>query len=360
MDLNQRLSISYYKTIATINEPHKIYLVQHRESGKIFVKKILDVYSLDVYNYLKANPIRGIPRIIDFAEDGNSLILIEEYISGITLREKIESSTLTVDQLFTYIIALCEILEKLHSHNPPIIHRDIKPTNIMITSLDNVILLDFNAAKYHSNVDDRESDTVLLGTQGYAAPEQYGFGESSPQTDIYSIGVIIKEAIQTIGVSNNEITHIISKCVQMEPTKRYRSVKALKNDVLKLTEAQREPGKSSRYYPFLLPGFRSLKMPNMLIAVLSYILIFYVCMTLEVKNVVSTADLWLNRLFFLFMVLSGILIGFNYQGIQNQFFLCRSKNKIVHTIGVIIFISITTILLVFMMVLIEDIFFKHG
>ena len=94
MDLSQRLSISYYKTIATINGPHKIYLVQHQETGKFYVKKILDVYSIEVYMYLKSNPITGIPRIIDFCEEDNTLTLIEEYVSGTTLKEKIESGKL--------------------------------------------------------------------------------------------------------------------------------------------------------------------------------------------------------------------------------------------------------------------------
>ena len=74
----------------------------------------------------------------------------------------------------------------------PIIHRDIKPSNIMITEQNHVVLLDFNAAKLYTNAS--TNDTVLLGTKGYAAPEQYGFGSSSPQTDIYAIGVLIKEA----------------------------------------------------------------------------------------------------------------------------------------------------------------------
>ncbi len=360
MDLNQRLSISYYKTIATINEPHKIYLVQHQESGKIFVKKILDVYSLDVYNYLKANPIKGIPNIIDFAEDGDSLILIEEYISGMTFREKMESGTLTLTQIITYAAALCDILEKLHSHQSPIIHRDIKPTNIMITSLDNVVLLDFNAAKYHSDIENREADTVLLGTQGYAAPEQYGFGESSPQTDIYSLGVIINEALQVVGVKNLQLKHIISKCIQIDPSKRYKSVQVLKNDLLKLMETQQEIAKRpSRYFPSLPPGFRSLNLVNMLIAVPSYFLIFYVCLSMEVTGAVNVVDLWLNRFTALFIVLLDVCIGFNYLGIQNNFLMCRSKNKTIHYIGVTIFISISTFVIFFVLMIIETTVFQQ-
>ena len=60
------------------------------------------------------------------------------------------------------MVSLCGILERLHSHNPPLIHRDLKPSNIMITNCDNVVLLDFNAARFYSGEEGRESDTKLL------------------------------------------------------------------------------------------------------------------------------------------------------------------------------------------------------
>lgn len=90
MDISHRLSISYYKVITPINEPHKVYLVRHQESGRFYVKKILDVYSADVYRDLQEHPISGIPRIIDSWEDNGSLIIIEEFISGLTLQDKID------------------------------------------------------------------------------------------------------------------------------------------------------------------------------------------------------------------------------------------------------------------------------
>ena len=77
MDLSHRLAVSYYKTITTINEPHHIYLVQHTETKKLYIKKILDVYNIAVYEYLYKNPIMGIPRIIEYLEEDNRLILIE-------------------------------------------------------------------------------------------------------------------------------------------------------------------------------------------------------------------------------------------------------------------------------------------
>lgn len=68
MDYQNRLAMSYYKTIATLNDSHKIYLVQHQENHKIYVKKILDIYNREVYDFLFHNPICGIPQIVEMFE----------------------------------------------------------------------------------------------------------------------------------------------------------------------------------------------------------------------------------------------------------------------------------------------------
>lgn len=172
MDYAGRLEISYYNTIATINSVHKIDLVQHRETGNIYIKKILDVYNLRIYEYLMEHPITGIPRLYCLYEECGQLVLIEEFISGISLQEMIDNRTLTLDLVIRFMSELCSILEKLHLLNLPIIHRDIKPSNIIITPCGHAVLIDFNAAKYSAETADH--DTVLLGTKGYAAPEQYG------------------------------------------------------------------------------------------------------------------------------------------------------------------------------------------
>ena len=163
MDLEQRLSISYYKNIAVINESHKIYLAQHQVSGKFFVKKILDVYSVDVYKQLMKKPIPGTPKIIEFFDDGDSLTLIEEYVPGTSLSEIISSGTLTKEQLINYMFKLCVIVAALHSQEPPIIHRDIKPSNIIITRSEDVVLLDFNAAKNKLNDSNKGGFISLCG-----------------------------------------------------------------------------------------------------------------------------------------------------------------------------------------------------
>ena len=77
MDYTHRLSISYYKVAAPINEPHKVFLVRHQETGKFYVRKTLDVFSTEVYEQLRSNPVRGIPKIMDFNEEDGKLTLIE-------------------------------------------------------------------------------------------------------------------------------------------------------------------------------------------------------------------------------------------------------------------------------------------
>lgn len=213
MDLEQRLALSYYKTAAVINESHKVYLVQHRDTGKIYVKKILDVYNRDIYEYLYQHPAAGMPAIVCLCEEEGKLTVIEEFISGKSLQEKIEEKDLDREDIISFMMDLCAILEKLHGARPAIVHRDIKPSNILITNYNRAVLLDFNAAKYFSS--DSQEDTMLLGTKGYAAPEQYGFGSSSPQTDIYSLGVILKEMAGTLEEPAPDLLEIAEKCTRL-------------------------------------------------------------------------------------------------------------------------------------------------
>ena len=378
MNLSQRLSNSFYQVVAAINEPHKVYLVQHRDSGRFYVKKILDVYSADVYKDLQAHPIPGIPRIIDSWEEDRQLVIIEEYISGVTLRDMIESTSspaadtdlrevLTVERIGRYMSDLCEILERLHEHNPPLIHRDIKPSNIIITSCGNVMLLDFNAARFYSGEPGRESDTRLLGTKGYAAPEQYGFGESSPQTDLYSIGRVLQECVDVLPKtdidSGNHIGRqksasekitdphtfdsVIQKCTQMTPSKRYSSAAALKNALLGcLGQSSRPDIMGPMINPYLPPGFRTLNPWKMLIASVVYFLVFDLSLTLK-DQTASMQVLWMERILVLFLGLMNIALGSNYLGIQRYMPFHSSSSPALRIAGVLLTMAAAT-MIVFM------------
>ena len=378
--------MSDYHIISTLNEQHKVYLVQSALSGRIYVQKILDVYNIQVYEYLYRNPIAGIPLLINYYEQNNQLVVIEEYISGISLQEKIDNSELNISDIQSYMFMLCNILEALHSMTPPIIHRDIKPSNIIITSYNYPILLDFNAAKQFSGQND--SDTVLIGTPGYAAPEQYGFGSSSPQTDIYSIGIVLKEMLDSIcrpaatnsdAIPDNadDILHkfnrIVEKCTQMAPSARYQSVAELKDAInCNITAQNLDPYTNYEYAPtndkslffqkenknsrLLPPGFRTKTPWKMLISSVVYLFIMWLCLTLELENTYG-AKLWLERIFCLGMFTFVIFCGFNYLNVQNILPLCKSKSRILHYVGIVILDIAVVFCLFVIMFIIESIIF---
>lgn len=396
VDYERRLAISYYKTIAVLNEEHNIYLAQHQETGKIFVKKILDVYNLQVFEYLKQHPVEGLPAIIDFYEDTTQLILIEEYITGDTLQDLIEQNHLTVSSIYHYTQELCKILDTLHSANPPIVHRDVKPSNIIITNQDHVVLLDFNAAKKFNSAS--ESDTVLLGTKGYAAPEQYGFGASSPRTDIYALGIVLKEMCDTLGgagsatesIRMNTLHNIIHRCTQFKPEDRFASVQDIAAILSSPKDSRTAPTGSISFhnitdedngtsrgikqkdftrYPsvaepdapmediedtnveetslrrFLPPGYRTHVPWKVFLSSATYAFLIYLSRNMETDNPLFNSTK-AEGTFVSLCLFAGILIGFNYMGIQSRLPLCNFKNPYLRLLGIIfITVAITFALL---------------
>jgi serine/threonine protein kinase len=134
----------------------------------------------------------NLPPIYDgFSEDGRSY-LVMEYIDGKTLLQMLKDSggrPLPVAQVLDYAIQLCDVLIYLHSHHPPIIFRDLKPTNVMVTGNGHVVLIDFGIARLFK--EGQAQDTVFLGSPGYAPPEQHGTAQTNPRSDLYSLGATL-------------------------------------------------------------------------------------------------------------------------------------------------------------------------
>ena len=353
MDLSQRLSLSYYKTIAAINEAHNVYLVQHQETKRIYIKKILDIYNLHIYEYLRNHPIIGIPKIYDIYEENNQLTIIEEFISGISLQELIDTKALSTDFIVRFMFELCDILENLHFLNPPIIHRDIKPSNIIITPYNHAVLVDFNAAKHLTNKS--APDTVLLGTKGYAAPEQYGFGSSTPQTDIYALGILLKELSAALPSPTNIFDPVINQCAQMNPSDRIENVHKLKDELEKLKNlhtADPQFTKPAARKKFAPPGFRTRTPWKVLTAAATYLFILLLSFTLEVKDG-TFVQLWIERIFCLLTMLSIVFCCFNYCNIQRFMPLCTNKRRIIRYLGILLLnIEVVFSLLIIMAILV--------
>ena len=202
----------------------------------------------------------------------------------------------------------------------------------------------------------KETDTILLGTQGYASPEQYGFQESSPQSDIYSIGILIKNATASIRNYDHSFDHIISKCTQMDPSKRYHSADTLRMAIMMLSKDRFNfRDSTAQIFPFLPPGFRTLKPSRMIFATGIYLFFIYVCLTFDIQGT-TLLVLWINRIVALLTFIGNILIVFNYLNIQKKFILCKSKNILIRILGTLILVIVFNTFMCFFALLVSVIF----
>ncbi len=222
------LELSCYSTVRVLGDKGNVKLVQHVESGKLYVEKILAVYDKSIYKYLLNNPVKNMPRISAVYEGAERLVVIEEYIPGETLAEIIKEKQFDEAEAVRIAKEVCDILNKLHNFLTPIIHRDVKPSNVICSEEGKVYLLDMDASKwYHA---DEVDDTKYLGTMGYAAPEQAGFGRSgsSDKTDIYALGMMLN--VMVTGAFPKEkrtaepLYSIIDKCTRLDPEERFNAV----------------------------------------------------------------------------------------------------------------------------------------
>lgn len=216
-----------YEKISLVSESkHKhITLLKDRETGEYCRLKSIDRI-VDVYRQLKNIKSEYLPEIYYLHYDKNETHVIVEEIQGRTLQSYIDAGKrFSAKENESIFLQLCSALSVLHKHG--IIHRDLKPDNIMYTN-GKIKLVDFDAAREVSD-DKKEqlNDTVLLGTKGFAPPEQYGFDQTDERADIYAMGVTMK----LIAGSSRKYKKILSKCVSFAPKERYKSTNAVKRAI---------------------------------------------------------------------------------------------------------------------------------
>lgn len=133
----------------------------------------------------------NLPRIYDAFGAGGRSFLVMDYIDGKTLLQLLQEAgqPLSVDQVLHYADQLCDVLAYLHQQNPPIIFRDLKPTNVMVTQEGRVYLIDFGIARFFK--EGQPQDTMVLGSPGYAPPEQHGSGQTNQRSDLYALGATL-------------------------------------------------------------------------------------------------------------------------------------------------------------------------
>ena len=179
---------------------------------------------LDVYGKLMEINHPYLPKLYEATFENGNTHIVEEYIEGGSIGTIKAGAT----QISKWFYQLCHVLKFLHSHG--ILHRDIKPSNILIGKDGHIRLIDFDAARQTKEASEAESDTRLLGTRGYAPPEQYGFSQTDVRADVYSLGITLQEL--TKGQKKcGKWKRFIHKCTRLEPKHRYRSVAALQRAI---------------------------------------------------------------------------------------------------------------------------------
>jgi serine/threonine protein kinase len=136
-----------------------------------------------------------LPTVSDFFEEGGKAYLVMEFIQGQTLEKAQDDASGPLDEskVMGYALQLCEVLSYLHTRPQPIIFRDLKPSNIMVTPDDEIKLIDFGIARVFKSA--ARKDTTSLGSGGYAPLEQYGRGQSDARSDIYALGATLYDLL---------------------------------------------------------------------------------------------------------------------------------------------------------------------
>lgn len=153
--------------------------------------------------FLLANLVHpNLPAIYDYFYENQHWYLVMSFIDGTTLEEylKLRGGRLPVEKVLPIGIQLCTVLGYLHKRQPPIIFRDLKLTNVMRTPERQLYLIDFGVARLFKH--GKARDTIALGSPGYAAPEQYGRAQTTPQADVYSLGATLHALLSGVDPSD--------------------------------------------------------------------------------------------------------------------------------------------------------------
>lgn len=255
-------------------EPN-IFLAKKKTTQKIVVLKYVSMEVLPIYQKLKELEHPALVKILDSASDGSQGLIIEEYVSGRTLAEEMEVKGVFSEQDSIKIIEeLLDVLCLIHTHG--MIHRDITPNNVLISTDGVLKLIDFGIAR--EKKENCIQDTTILGTAGFAAPEQFGFQQTDERTDIYALGVLWNKMLtgkfpRESLYRNNAVASIIQKCTQIDVANRYQCVEDVEKE-LALLQGKILPTEKKDWKKFV-PGFRTGVTWKYIVATIGYLCMIF-------------------------------------------------------------------------------------
>lgn len=236
------MSVVYLAMDTHLNKQWAVKEIKKKGSGKndeIVVNSLLAEA-----NMMKRLDHPSLPRIVDIIDNGITIYVVMDYIEGESLDKILAEYGAQPEELVIgWAKQLCDALSYLHSQKPPIIYRDMKPANVMLKPEGNIKIIDFGIAREYK--EQSLADTTVLGTKGYAPPEQYS-GQTDARSDIYALGMTMHhlltgidprtgEAYAPVRMWNPEVSEgmemIIDKCVQPAAEHRYQNCQDLLYDL---------------------------------------------------------------------------------------------------------------------------------
>ena len=205
-----------------------VRLLRHTATGRRFILRHF-TGNAEVYRKLLDYSCPNLPVTLEVASREEEHLVLEEYIQGDTLDFLLKDSRFTPNETKKIITQVCKALWVLHSVGA--VHRDVKPENIILRG-SQAVLIDFDAARLYKPQE--EADTQILGTTGFAAPEQYGLSQTDRRADIYAVGILMNVMLTgehpSRRLASGRLGRVVERCTQVSPDKRYP-------DVIKLMEA---------------------------------------------------------------------------------------------------------------------------
>lgn len=213
-----------YETVRLLKENTRgsVRLIRHKATGR---KLILRCFTgnAEVYQKLLGLSCKNLPTVYEVVSQNGKHLVLEEYIEGDTLGFLLKDALFTPKETRKIVTQVCRALWILHSMDA--VHRDIKPENVILRGTD-AVLIDFDAARVHKP--EHENDTQVLGTIGFAAPEQYGLSQSDIRADIYALGILMNVMLTgehpSKKLADGRLGRVVSRCTHVNPQKRYKNV----------------------------------------------------------------------------------------------------------------------------------------
>ncbi len=234
------MSIVYLAMDKRLNKQWAVKEIRKTASGKN--NEVVVNSLLAEANLMKRLDHPALPRIVDIIDNGQTIYVIMDYIEGESLGKILkEYGAQPQEQVLDWAKQLCDVLEYLHSQKPPIIYRDMKPDNVMLKPEGNLKVIDFGIAREYK--EKNLADTTILGTRGYAPPEQHGSRQTDVRSDIYALGMTMHHLLTGADPRNADymyapirqwnlelsggLERIIDKCTALDPEDRYQNCSEL-------------------------------------------------------------------------------------------------------------------------------------